>query len=150
MTLNEALIRQNFISKILLKSGDSELPKALKAKVMNMRVNLANIRSNFDKDVQQAIVELKPENFDMVAQKKDKTVEEDKIYKDMIDKLNEDYNAFIIEKGKEEVSFNRTFTEEEYENIVEVNADNDVEINNAKLSGPDFLEVIYSLFVESK
>ena len=111
MTLNEALIRQNFISKILLKSGDSELPKALKAKVMNMRVNLANIRSNFDKDVQQAIVELKPENFDMLAQKKDKTEEEDKIYKDMIDKLNEDYNAFIIEKGKEEVSFNRTFTD---------------------------------------
>ena len=150
MTLNEALIRQNFISKILLKSGESELPKALKAKVMSMRVNLANIRAAYDRDVQLAITEFKPENFDKLAQKQDKTEEEDKLYKNMIDKLNEDYNAFIIEKGKEEVSFNRTFTEEEYENIVEVNADNNIEINNAKLSAPDFLEVIYSLFVESK
>ena len=150
MTLNEALMKQNFISKILLKSGENELPKALKAKVMNMRISLANIRSAFDKDVQNAIAELKPKGFDELAQKQNKTEDEDENYKNMLDKLNEDYNAFLIEKGKEEVNFNKSFTEEEYEYIVEVNADNDVEINQSKLSAPDFLEIIYSLFVESK
>ena len=63
MTLNEGLMKQNFISKILLKSGENELPKALKAKVMNMRISLSNIRSAFDKDVQNAIAELKPKEF---------------------------------------------------------------------------------------
>ena len=66
----------------------------------------------------------------------------DENYKNMLDKLNEDYNAFLIEKGKEEVNFNKSFTEEEYEYIVEVNADNNVEINQSKLSAPDFLEII--------
>lgn len=150
MTLNEALIRHNFISKILLKSGENELPKALKAKVMSMRITLSNIRSAFDKDAQQVITELKPTGFDELTQKQNKSEEEDKQYKSMIDKLNEDYNAFLIEKGKEDVQFNRYFTEEEYADIVEVNADNEVKINESTLSGPEFLEVIYSLFVESK
>ena len=84
-----------------------------------------------------------------ILDKQNKTEDEDENYKNMLDKLNEDYNAFLIEKGKEEVNFNKSFTEEEYEYIVEVNADNNVEINQSKLSAPDFLEIIYSLFVES-
>lgn len=149
MTLNEALIRQNFITKILLKENDCELPKTLKAKVMNMRITLTKIRSTFDKDVQDAIAGLKPEGFDELAQKETRTTEEEATLKDMTDKLNEDYNAFLIEKGQEEVIFDKLFTQEEYEEIVNVNADNDVDINGQKLAAADFLEVIYGLFVES-
>ena len=42
---------------------------------------------------------------------------------------------------------NNEFTEEEFGEIMEVNADNDVEINGNKLNAADFLEVIYGLFV---
>jgi len=63
-------------------------------------------------------------------------------------KLNEDYQAFIIERGKDEVNIEAHITEDEYAQILEVNADNDVDINGQKLSAPDFLEVFYSLFVD--
>ena len=33
MTTNEALIKQNFISKVLLKQGDKELAKDFKVKI---------------------------------------------------------------------------------------------------------------------
>lgn len=149
MTLNEGLIRQNFITKILLKDEQNELDKTLKAKVMSMRIALTKIRTQFDQDCQEAIKHLKPENFDKLASIEVKSKEQEEEFKKLIDKLNEDYNAFLIEKGKEEIAFDKVFTQEEYEQIVDVNAGNDIEINGNTMAAPDFLEVIYSLFVET-
>ena len=147
MTLNEVLIRHNFITKLLLKDGNSELTKELKVKIMGMRIALSKFRNQFDQDAQEAIQGFKPSNFDALAQKQDRTPEEEKELKEMSDKLTEEYNAFIIAKGNEIVSFDKKFTEEEFGEIMEVNADNDVEINGNKLNAADFLEVIYGLFV---
>ena len=147
MTLNEVLIRHNFIIKLLLKDGNSELNKELKVKIMGMRIALSKFRSQFDQDAQEAIQGFKPSNFDALAQKQDRTPEEEKELKEMSDKLTEEYNAFVIAKGNEVVSFDKKFTEEEFGEIMEVNADNDVEINGNKLNAADFLEVIYGLFV---
>ena len=147
MTLNEVLIRHNFITKLLLKDGNSELSKELKVKIMGMRIALSKFRNQFDQDAQEAIQGFKPSNFDVLAQKQDRTPEEEKELKEMSDKLTEEYNAFIIAKGNEVVSFDKKFTEEEFGEIMEVNADNDVEINGNKLNAADFLEVIYGLFV---
>ena len=147
MTLNEVLIRHNFITKLLLKDGNSELTKELKVKIMGMRIALSKFRNQFDQDAQEAIQGLKPSNFDALAQKQDRTPEEEKELKEMSDKLTEEYNAFVIAKGNEVVSFDKKFTEEEFGEIMEVNADNDVEINGNKLNAADFLEVIYGLFV---
>ena len=147
MTLNEVLIRHNFIIKLLLKDGNSELTKELKVKIMGMRIALSKFRNQFDQDAQEAIQGFKPSNFDVLAQKQDRTPEEEKELKEMSDKLTEEYNAFVIAKGNEIVSFDKKFTEEEFGEIMEVNADNDVEINGNKLNAADFLEVIYGLFV---
>ena len=147
MTLNEVLIRHNFVTKLLLKDGSSELTKELKVKVMGMRIALGKFRNQFDIDAQEAVKGFKPSNFDELAQKQDRTPEEEKELKEMSDKLTEEYNAFIIAKGNELVSFDKKFTEEEFGEIMEVNADNDVEINGNKLNAADFLEVIYGLFV---
>ena len=147
MTLNEVLIRHNFITKLLLKDGNSELTKELKVKIMGMRIALSKFRAQFDQDAQEAIQGFKPSNFDALAQKQDRTPEEEKELKEMSDKLTEEYNAFVIAKGNELISFDKKFTEEEFGEIMEVNADNDVEINGNKLNAADFLEVIYGLFV---
>lgn len=148
MTTNEALVKQNFISKVLLKNGDASLTKDLKVKVMNMRIKLGKVRKDFDNDVQEAIKDLTPEGFQDLAQKTDRTKEEETKFQEMNKKLNEDYQAFIIERGKDEVTVDAHLTEDEYAQILEVNADNDVDINGQKLSAPDFLEVFYSLFVD--
>lgn len=149
MTLNEALIRQNFISKILLKNGDKELPKSLKAKIMSMRISLSKIRTQFEQDCQQAVAELKPEGIDKLAGTNDRTEEQEQELKKLTDKLNEDYNAFVMEKGKDVVVFDKTLTFDEYVEILEVNAGAEIIINGTKITSEEFLEIINSLFVDN-
>lgn len=148
MTTNEALIKQNFISKVLLKSEDGSLSKELKVKVMNMRIKLSKVRKEFDEDVQEAIKGFTPEGYQELVQKKDKTEEENKQLEDWNKQIQEEYSEFILKRGQEEVSIVTKLTEDEYNEILEVNSVNDVEINGQKLNAADFLEVLYNLFVE--
>lgn len=147
MTLNEVLARQNFINKLVLKNGENELPKELKVKLMGMRIKLNKVRNQHDEDSKEAVKGLKPDNFDELYQKEDKTEKEQATLDAMHAKLIEEHNAFLIEKGKEEVEFEGSFTEDEFNEIMYVNSD-DVEINGTPLNGADFLEIIYTLFVE--
>lgn len=147
MTLNELMLRQNFISKLMLKDGDKELSKNLKVKIVGMRVKMAKYRKEFDDEVQEAIKNLKPEGFDALSTKRDRTEEENKQLEEMVNKLNEEYNEFVNKKGMEEVDYEVSLTEDEMNELIEVNSGNDVEINGTKLSAPDYLEILYSLFV---
>ena len=66
----------------------------------------------------------------------------------MTSQLKEEYNNFLVEKGKEDVDFDKKFTEEEYAQLIDVNSSNDIDINGTPLDALSFLEVIYALFVE--
>jgi len=146
MTLNEALVRQNFLTKIVLRNNENELPKELKVKVMQMRIELNKLRNQFELDSQEAVKELKPDGFDELYLKDNKTPEELNQLDEWTTKLTDEHNTFILQKGKEIVSFDKKFTEEEYNELIDINS-HDVEINGTKLGAEDFLEIIYSLFV---
>lgn len=148
MTTNEALVKQNFLSKVLLKNDNAELSKGLKVKVMQMRIKLAKVRKEFDEDVQEAIKGFTPEGYAEMIQKKDKTEQESKQVEDWNKQIQEEYNEFVIKRGQDEVTIETKLTEDEYSEIVEVNADNNVEINGQKINAADFLEILYTLFVE--
>ena len=147
MTLNEALVRQNFLSKIVLRNNENELSKELKIKIIQMRAELNKLRNQFEADSQEVIKELKPEGFDALYVKEDKTEEEIAELNKLTNKLTDEHNTFVLQKGKEEVSFDKKFTLEEYGELMDVNY-NEVEINGNKLLAEDFLEIIYSLFVD--
>lgn len=147
MTLNEALVRQNFLSKIVLRNNENELSKELKIKIIQMRTELNKLRNQFETDSQEVIRELKPEGFDALYVKEDKTEEEIAELNKLTNKLTDEHNTFVLQKGKEEVSFDKKFTLEEYGELMDVNY-NEVEINGNRLPAEDFLEIIYSLFVD--
>lgn len=142
------MIKHNFITKVLLRDGDKELSKDLKVKLMGMRIELGKIRKQLEEDLQEAVKELTPKGYQELIMKEDKT-EEDKAQVEAWNKqINEEYNAYVDKRGKEEVQIDTTLSEDEFAQIIEVNAGNDVEINGTKLNAADFLEVLYSLFVE--
>lgn len=149
MTTNEVLMRHNFINKILFKDGDSSLDKSLKVKLMGMRIDYGKVRKQLDEDLKEFTNGLTTEEIKALAAKPDKTPEEQKELEDWNKQFNEEYNAYIDKRLAKETDLSKiSLTEDEYNQIVEVNAGNDVEINGTKLNAPDFLEVIYSLFVE--
>ena len=149
MVLNDLLTRQNVFTKLLLKDGDKELPKELKVKVMRIRMAYSKIKKNFDAEVQEFMEELITDEFRALNSKEDRTSEETARLEELSQNINSEYQVYMIQKGKEEVNvIDDTLTEDEYADIVEVNAGNDVEINGVKISAVDLLEVVYDLFVK--
>ena len=149
MTTNEVLTRHNFVSKLLLKDGDKELSRDLKVKVMGMRIEYGKIRKQFDEDVQEFVKGLNSDRLTELQQKGDRTEAEEKELQELTDKLNGDYRAYVDSRLKEDVAVSdKKFTEDDYAELVEVNAGNDVEINGTKLQATDFLEILYTLLFE--
>ena len=141
------MIKHNFITKVLLRDGDKELSKDLKVRLMSMRIELGKVRKQLEEDLQEAVKELTPKGYQVLIMKENKT-EEDKAQVEAWNKqINEEYNAYVDKRGKEEVQIDTTLSEDDFAQIIEVNAGNDVEINGTKLNAADFLEVLYSLFV---
>lgn len=141
------MVKHNFITKVLLRDGDKELSKDLKVRLMSMRIELGKVRKQLEEDLQEAVKELTPKGYQELIMKGNKT-EEDKAQVEAWNKqINEEYNAYVDKRGKEEVQIDTTLSEDDFAQIIEVNAGNDVEINGTKLNAADFLEVLYSLFV---
>ena len=149
MILNDVLTRQNVFTKILLKDGNKELSKELKVKIMRIRMAYNKIKKNFDEEVKEFTEELMTDEFKELNSKTDRTEEENARYAELTNSINTDYQEFLIQKGQEEVdSVDDTFSMNEYEDIVDINSGNDVEINGNKIPAVDFLEIICDLFVK--
>lgn len=148
MTLNDVLTKQNVITKVILKDGDKELNKALKVKIMRIRMAYTKAKKKFDEEVQEFTSELIPQELQDLNAKTEKTDADNARIEELTMKVNSEYQEFLIQKGNEEVEIiDDTLTEDDYTDIVEVNAGNDVEINGNSIKAVDFLEIIYDLFV---
>ena len=151
MTLNELMIRHNFISKVLFRADGKELSKDLVVKLMGMRIEMSKIRKQFEADLQEMVKGITPEGFQELFSKSEKTKEEEEQIKTWNTQISDAYNAYVAKKGQEEIDsshFDTQLTMDEYNEILDVNVGNDVEINNTPMKAPDFLEALYSLFVE--
>lgn len=150
MTTNDAIIRYNFISKLAFKDGDASLSKELKIKIMSMRIEFGKINKVFEEDVQEFTKGILEDRFNELQSKGDRNEEEEKEFNDYINKYNGETNDYINKRALDEVEVNEyEFSEEEFAEIMETNAEKDVTINNQTLKAPDFLEAIYDLFVNN-
>lgn len=151
MILNDLLTKQNVFSKIILKSGDKELSKELKVKVMRIRMAFAKAKKAFDDEVREFTEELMTDEFKELSSKETRSEEEQSRYEELINQFNSEYQEFLYQKGLEEISdIDDKFTMDEYSDILDINAGNDVEINGNKISAVDFMEIVMSLFVSEE
>ena len=121
MILNEILTRQNVITKILLSRGNKELPKELKVKIMRMRMAYSKIKKQFDEDTQEFSKQIISDELRDLANKSDRTPEENERFNELNSKANAEYQEYLIQKGKEEVKdFTDTvLTDDEYADILD-------------------------------
>lgn len=151
MTLNEILTKQNILNSLLVKDGDNELSKELKVKIVRLRIAYNKVKKQFDDDVQEFTKELVPEELRTLQEKneEDRTDVEKARLQELIDKTNSEYNEFMIQKGNEEIKFdtNDSFSDDDFDSIVAVNAGNEIEINGNKIKAEDLMEAFYTLFV---
>lgn len=150
MVLNDVLTKQNLITKLLLKDGDKELSKALKVKIMRIRMAYNKIKQQLESDTQEFTKDLVTEEAQNLVNKKDRTEEENKRLEELEANFNSEYQEFLEQKGNEEInlSVDDSFTLDEYSDILDVNSGNDVDINNQNIPAVDFMEIIYNFFVK--
>lgn len=150
MVLNEILTRQNVITKILLSHGDRELSKELKVKIMRMRMAYSKIKKQFDEDTQEFSKQIVSDELKDLANKSDRTPEENERFNELNSKANAEYQEYLIQKGKEEVKdFTDTvLTDDEYADILDINSDGEYEVNGQKIKAADLMEAVYELFVK--
>lgn len=149
MTLNDVLTKQNVITKIILKDGDKELSKELKVKIMRIRMAYNKIKKQFDDDTQEFTNQIISDELRELANKSERTLEEEARFNELNDKANSEYQEYLIQKGLEEVKDtpDDVITMEEYSDILDVNSGNDVEINGNSVKAADLMEIIFDLFV---
>ena len=137
------------MTKIELKDGEKELPKELKVKIMRIRLAYNKVKKAFDEDVKEFVEQIATDEYKALAQKAERTEEEETRYNELNVKINSDYIEFVNQKGLEEVSDNidDKISEDEYNEILDVNAGNDVVINGQTLKAADLMEAFYELFV---
>ena len=150
MTLNDVLTKQNVITKIILKDGDKELPKELKVKIMRIRMAYNKIKKQFDDDTQEFTNQIISDELRELANKSERTPEEEARFNELNDKTNAEYQEYLIQKGFEEVKDtpDDVITMEEYSDILDVNSGNDVEINGNSVKAADLMEIVFDLFVK--
>lgn len=150
MTLNDVLTKQNVITKIILKDGDKELPKELKVKIMRIRMAYNKIKKQFDDDTQEFTNQIISDELRELANKSERTPEEEARFNELNDKTNSEYQEYLIQKGFEEVKDtpDDVITMEEYSDILDVNSGNDVEINENSVKAADLMEIVFDLFVK--
>lgn len=150
MTLNDVLTKQNVITKIILKDGDKELSKELKVKIMRIRMAYNKIKKQFDDDTQEFTNQIISDELRELANKSERTLEEEARFNELNDKTNSEYQEYLIQKGLEEVKDtpDDVITMEEYSDILDVNSGNDVEINGNSIKAADLMEIVFDLFVK--
>lgn len=150
MTLNDVLTKQNVITKIILKDGDKELPKELKVKIMRIRMAYNKIKKQFDDDTQEFTNQIISDELRELANKSERTPEEEARFNELNDKANSEYQEYLIQKGFEEVKDtpDDVITMEEYSDILDINSGNDVEINGNSVKAADLMEIVFDLFVK--
>lgn len=149
MILNDALLKHAVFTQITLKDNDKELSKELKVKIMRIRMMYNKIKNKFDSDIKEFMSELITDDLRDLATKQDRTPEEEKLFLEVSEKLDKEHNEFIKQKILEEVSVqDDSLSQNEYEEIVDINSGNKVVINGNPISAEDFLELVYDLFVK--
>lgn len=150
MTLNDVLTKQNVITRIVLKDGEKELSKELKVKIMRIRMAYNKIKKQFDDDAKEFTNQIVTDELRELANKENKTPEEEARLSELNNKANSEYQEYLIQKGLEEITDvpEDTLSLEEYSDILDVNAGNDVEINGNNIKAADLMEIVFDLFVK--
>lgn len=185
---SEIVKKTSLIKALLIAHQGKELPRELKTKVMMTRIYYNGFYKKFEDAVKEATEGLKPEGFDKEKEEvsklqekiqkqckdisslteemlknilTDEEFDKHKAFMDMYNKHWRDVADFKSKKLNEEVEVEqKTFTQKEYEDLVNVNVADNYTIEQVltdfqgmsittekQIPTTDFLEMIYENFV---
>lgn len=152
LTLEEIVSRYNLIKNIQFEKDNQSLSKELKLKIIKMRIEYNKYKKQLDEDAQEFTKELVSERYKNLMNNPNKSEEQKEEFNQLEKSYNQDISEYMISRSKDIIEGinDWKFSELEYEEIIDLNSANDVEINGVKISAPDYLELIYDMLIEKE
>lgn len=150
MTLNDIISKYNLIFPLRFEHNGKEFSKDLKIKIIKMRIEYGKYKKELDNDIKEFTDGIISERYKFLKNAQFKTPEEINELNELEASYNKDIFDYMNSRASEEIKdiTNWTITEEEYNEIIDLNATNNVDINGMQLNGADYLEMIYNILVE--
>lgn len=150
MTINNAILRYNLLSVIKFSDQDYSLPRELKIKLIRLKLDLGKVKDEFMSFQQKAMEEIKSEEYNILVSKLDKNEEEIKRLNEVTNELNEELNKLVSNKSEELIEI-RSFdylNDDEFNQILNVNIDNNPVINGNQIDFNTYIELLYNNFLK--
>jgi len=152
MTLNDIVSKYNLIKQLKFEYNGKEFSKQLKLKIIKMRIEYGKYKKALDSDIKEFTNELVSERYKNLMNIPNKNTEELEEFNQLEQSYNKDISEYIESRSNDIIENvnDWKFSELEYEEIIDLNSANDVEINGMKISAPDYLELIYDMLIEKE
>lgn len=153
MTVKDLLTKLNVLNALTVVNGDKELSKELKVKIVRLRMAYNKVKQQLDSEFQEFADTLLSEEEKTIQRKEinDRTSEEVEKIQKAVDRANAEYSEYLQQKMHDDLpgKYDDSFTEDDFEAIVDLNLGKDVEINNQKVTSEELVEAFYILFVDN-
>ena len=151
MTINDALVRYNILASLKYKDGDYSLPRELKIKLIKLKLAFEKYYNDFNAYQEKCLEEVKTEEYNtLVAIEEDKRTDEQRErITDVVNTLNAEMNELLFAKTMEQIDVPEFeyLTEDEFNFVLEVNIENEVNINGTQLDGGAYVDLIHQAFL---
>lgn len=149
MTINDAIFRYNLLNTMLFSDGDYSVSRELKVKLIRYKLNFQKIVNEFNETQQKYVEEVKTPEYNELVNKESRTKEENEMLNKIVQELNSECNQLINSKLSEEVetTWYQPLTEDEYNEILNVNVEHDVEINGQMIDSTSYVSLLHDYLV---
>lgn len=145
LTLNNILLKYHLINSLLFVDGEYSVSRELKIKLIRYKFNFQKYFNEFNEIQQKYSEEVQTDEYKELVNTQVRTEEQDKRLTEVLNSINGEYNSLINEKLNEEIELDwyTPLTEDEFNQLLEVNVEHSVNINGTQLSGDQFVSLIH-------
>jgi len=145
LKLNNILLKYHLINSLLFVDGEYSVSRELKIKLIRYKFNFQKYFNEFNEIQQKYSEEVQTDEYKELVNTQVRTEEQDKRLTEVLNSINGEYNSLINEKLNEEIELDwyTPLTEDEFNQLLEVNVEHSVNINGTQLSGDQFVSLIH-------
>lgn len=145
LTLNNILLKYHLINSLLFVDGEYSVSRELKIKLIRYKFNFQKYFNEFNEIQQKYSEEVQTDEYKELVNTQVRTEEQDKRLTEVLNSINGEYNSLINEKLNEEIELDwyTPLTEDEFNQLLEVNVEHSVNINGTQLTGDQFVSLIH-------
>jgi len=147
MNLNSALLKYHIINSLIFVDGNYSVSRELKVKLIRYKFNFKKFFDEFNEIQSKYAEEVKTDEYNELVSIpiKDRTKKQDDRLDKLIQEINSEYNSLINQKLSEEVNTDwyTPLNETEFDELLNVNIEHNVNINGTEINGTDFVTLIH-------